>query len=116
MFLVLLDRSFEELRTPRRNYQATLLRKASVTIAGETRNNIIGTFRDWRGAQYIPQNVHASIQMVERSPWLESEVLSLDERLEMLEKQRLKKKLDKKGEKESGFSTVPVMKPPHMES
>ena len=72
--------------------------KLPVTIAGDTRNNIIGAFREWRGAQYIPRNVHESIRWTKRNPWLESEALNLDERLEILEKQRQKKKkLEKKG-------------------
>ena len=72
-------------------------RKLPATIAGDTRNNVISAFREWRGAQYIPQNVHESIRWSKRSPWLESEVLNLDERLEILEKQRQKKNFEKKG-------------------
>ena len=90
--------------------------KLPATVAGDTRNNIISTFRKWRGEQYIPRNVHVSIRWSKRSPWLESEVLSLDERLEMLEKQRqkMKKKNEKKGDKvgnsPSLSSMAPVMK------
>ena len=74
-------------------------RKLPATVAGDTRNNIINAFRDWRGAKYIPQNVHESIRWSKRSPWLESEALNLDERLEILEKQRQKKKsFEKKGD------------------
>ena len=47
----------------------------------------------------MPQNVHPSIRWSKYSPWLESEVLSLDERLELLEKLREKRGAAKKGEK-----------------
>ena len=53
---------------------------------------IIVAFREWRGEQYIPQNVHPSIRWSKRSPWLETEALNLDERLEKLENMKQKKK------------------------
>ena len=81
--------------------------KLPATIDGDTRNNIIGAFREWRGVQYIPRNVHASLRWSKRSPWLESEVLKLDERLEMLEKQRQKKKkFEKKEDRVLGSSSA----------
>ena len=74
-------------------------RKLPPTIAGDTRNNLIVAFREWKGEQYVPQNVHPSIRWSKYSSWLESEVLSLDERLELLEKLREKRGATKKGEK-----------------
>ena len=47
----------------------------------------------------MPHNVHPSIRWSKSSPWLESKVLSLDERLELLEKlkeKRAVKKVEKK--------------------
>jgi hypothetical protein len=90
-------------------YSGKLLRK----ITGDTRNNVITAFREWRGEQYIPQKVHASIRWSKCSPWLESEVLNLDERLEKLDKQKQQKKAEKKGNKVSSTtstSQVPVTK------
>ena len=75
-------------------------RKLPLTITGDTRNNLMTAFREWKGEQYVPHNVHPSIRWSKTSPWLESEVLNLDERLEMLEKQRQKKKKFEKKEDE----------------
>ena len=43
----------------------------------------------------MPQNVHHSIRWSKQWPWLESEILNVDERLELLEELR-KKKVDQK--------------------
>ena len=94
------------------------LRKLPLTITGDTRNNLISAFREWKGEQYVPHNVHSSIRWSKSSPWLESEVLKLDERLEMLEKQRQKKKTRKFEKKEdkvlvtSSSSMAPVTNKP----
>ena len=93
-----LRQEFRELELLDEITRLRFLGKLPVTIAGDTRNNIISAFREWRGAQYMPQNVHASIRWSKRSPWLESEVLNLDKRLELLEKQRQKKKKFEKKE------------------
>jgi len=74
-------------------------RKLPLTITGDTRINLIVAFREWKGEQYVPQNVHPSIKWSKYSPWLESEVLSVNERLELLEKLREKRAAAKKGEK-----------------
>ena len=84
------------------------MKKLPISIAGDTRNTVIDAFRKWRGAQYIPQNVHASIRWSKHSPWYE--VISLDERLGMLEKQRQKKKLEKKELRDNEGNSI-VTKP-----
>ena len=90
------------------------LRKLPLTIAGDTRNNLICAFREWKGEQYVPHNVHPSIRWSKSSPWLESEVLKLDERLEMLERRRQKTKKFEKKEDEVliNSSMVPVTNKP----
>ena len=90
------------------------LRKLPLTIAGDTRNNLISAFREWKGEQYVPHNVHPSIRWSKSSPWLESEVLKLDERLEMLERRRQKTKKFEKKEDEVliNSSMVPVTNKP----
>ena len=50
----------------------------------------------WKGAQYVPPTVHSSIKWSKRRPWLETEILDLDERLAMLEKLREKKNTEKR--------------------
>ena len=47
----------------------------------------------------MPHNIHPSIRWLKSSPWLESEVLSLDEKLELLEKLRGKRAAKKGGKK-----------------
>ena len=108
-----LRQEFRELELLDEITRLRYLGKLPATIAGDTtRNNIISAFREWRGVQYIPKNVHASIRWTKRSPWLESEVLNLDERLEILEKQRQKKKkFEKKGDNAAGSNLmVPATK------
>ena len=78
----------------------------TIASAGDTRNNIVSAFREWRGEKYIPQNLHESIRWSKRNPWLESEALNLDERLKILEKQRQKKSFEKKGDNKTSSSTV----------
>ena len=72
--------------------------KLPVSVDGDTRNNIITSFRKWKGTQYVPSTVHNSIKWSKRSPWLEtdSEDLDLDKRLASLAKLREKKKHRKK--------------------
>ena len=66
--------------------------KLPVSVDGDTRNNIITSFRKWKGSQYVPSFVHSAIRWSKRSPWIETEILDLDERLAALEKLREKKK------------------------
>ena len=73
-------------------------RKLPLTVIGDTRNNLISAFRNWKGEQYVPHSVHPSLRWSKCRPWLESKLLSLDERLELLEKLR-EKRVAKKGEK-----------------
>ena len=60
-------------------------------VEGSTRNGIITSFREWKGTQYVPSSVHSSIRWSARNPWIESEVLTLEDRLASLEKTREKK-------------------------
>ena len=69
--------------------------KLPLSVDGDTRNNVITSFRKWKGAQYVPSTVHGSIRWSKRSPWLETEALDLDKRLAMLEKIREKKNTEK---------------------
>ena len=81
------------------------LRKLPLTVIGNTKNNLILAFRKWKGEQYVPHNVHPFIRWSKCSPWIESKVLSLDERLELLEKLRAKREA-KKGEKKSASTGI----------
>jgi hypothetical protein len=105
-----LRQEFRELELLDEIMRLLYSRKLPGQITGDTRNNIIDTFRKWRCEQYIPQNVHSSIRWSKCSPWLESEVLDLDNRLEKLEKQRQQKKVETKGDKVGPTLQVPVTK------
>jgi hypothetical protein len=70
--------------------------KLPVTVDGDTRNNVITSFREWKGAQYVPSTVHKSIRWSKHSPWQETEALDLDKRLAILENLRETKKTDKR--------------------
>jgi len=61
--------------------------------------DVITSFRSWKGNQYVPSTVHKSIRWSTRHPWLESEVLSLEECLELLEKMREKRSKEKCADK-----------------
>lgn len=73
--------------------------KLPVNVAGNTRNELITSFRSWKGIQYVPSTVHKSIRWSTRHPWLESEVLSLEERLELQEKMKEKRSKEKCADK-----------------
>ena len=68
--------------------------KLPVTVDGDTRNNIITSFREWKGAQYVPSTVHRSIKWSKHCPWQETEALDLGKCLAILEKLRESKKTD----------------------
>ena len=57
------------------------LKKLPVTVYRDTRNDIISTFRQWRGGNYIPKQVYKAIRWNKRDPLLETEVWDLDTRL-----------------------------------
>jgi hypothetical protein len=69
--------------------------KLPMSVDGDTRNNVVASFRKWKGAQYVPSSVHSSIKWSKRSPWLEAELMDLDERLALLKKLREKKNTEK---------------------
>jgi hypothetical protein len=111
-----LRQEFRELELLDEITRLRYAKKLPTTIAGDTRNNIIRAFREWRGEHYIPQNVHESIRWSKRTPWLESEALSLDERLEILEKQRQKKKnfqVEKKGDNKADKAVTSIATKPY---
>ena len=105
-----LRQEFRELELLDEITRLRYLGKLPAIVDGDTRNHVIAAFREWRGEHYIPQNVHPSIRWSKRSPWLESEVLNLDERLEKLEnlRQQKKKKVDYKLQVEPLAGSLPT--------
>jgi hypothetical protein len=96
-----LRQEFRELELLDEITRLRYLGKLPITVDGDTRNNIITSFRSWKGEQYVPMNVHTSIRWSRRNPWLNSKNLDLNERLALLEQQKEKKKVasQKKGNK-----------------
>ena len=90
-----LRQEFRELELLDNVTRLRYLGKLPVSVDGDTRHNVITSFREWKGDQYVPSTVHNSIRWSKRSPWLETEPIDLDKRLDMLEKAREKKNAEK---------------------
>ena len=86
-----LRQEFRELELLDEITRLRFIGKLPLHVEGSTRNGIVTSFREWKGNQYIPSTVHSSIRWSTRSPWIESEVLNLEDRLASLEKMREKK-------------------------
>ena len=50
------------------------LKKLPVVVCGDTRKDIIESFRKWKGEYYIPRQVHQAIRWSKRNPFLTTEV------------------------------------------
>ncbi|KAF9534448.1 hypothetical protein CPB83DRAFT_723868, partial [Crepidotus variabilis] len=44
-------------------------------VVGETRNELLQSFREWKGEHYVPKVVHKAIRWPKRDPLVESEVV-----------------------------------------
>jgi hypothetical protein len=51
--------------------------KLSVKVYGDVRNTLIQSFREWKGHQYVPNNVHSAIRWSRHDPLLESEIIDI---------------------------------------
>lgn len=85
-----LRQEFHELELLDEITRLCYLGKLPVTVDGDTRNNVITSFRSWKGEQYVLKNVHTSIRWSKRNPWIDSK--NLNERIALLEQQKEKKK------------------------
>jgi hypothetical protein len=50
------------------------LGKLDKSVSGCTRNHLIKCFREWKGYQYVPHNVHKSICWTKKDPLNEGEI------------------------------------------
>ena len=83
-------------------------KKLPVTVYGDTRNNIISSFRQSIGAGYIPDQVHRAIRWSKRDPLLQTEawdVTCLSAALQTKKKQNMEKKATKR-RRSSGILAV----------
>ena len=53
--------------------------KLAPTVTGDTRNEVISSFRKWKGVQYVPNVVHPAIRWSKRDPLLESQTASVSQ-------------------------------------
>ena len=51
--------------------------KLSVKVYGDVQNTLIQSFREWKGQQYVPNNVHSAILWSRHDPLLESEIIDI---------------------------------------
>ena len=86
-----LRQEFRELELLDEITRLRYIGKLPLHVEGSTRNSVVTSFREWKGNQYVPSTVHSSIRWSTRNPWIESEVLNLEDHLASLEKMREKK-------------------------
>ena len=65
--------------------------KLSVKVYGDIRNTLIQAFREWKGQQYVPQNVHLAIRWSKCDPLLESEIIDLGTIMKSMDNENKKK-------------------------
>ena len=82
------------------------LKKLPVVVCGDTRNDIIESFRKWKGEYYIPRQVHQAIRWSKRNPFLTTEVCDLDTQLSALEKSKALKTQEKSAAKRRRSSGI----------
>jgi hypothetical protein len=85
------------------------LRKLPVTVYGDTRNNIIGTFRQWKGLHYIPRQVHRAIRWTKRDPLMETESRELEAQLTIVADMKMGKSTEKNARKRRRSSGIPAI-------
>ena len=69
--------------------------KLSIKVYGDIQNTLIKTFRDWKGQQYVPNNVHSAIRWSKHDPLLESEIIDINKiRSSMNTENKTKRKMD----------------------
>lgn len=87
--------------------------KLPATVCGDTRNNLIQTFRKWKGLQYVPKLVHPAIRRSKRDPLLESHVFDLTTAVNTtaaMKKKRTISELEPKGQSIDHEEDMPVKK------
>lgn len=87
------------------------LRKLPVTVYGDTRNNIISTFRQWKGLHYVPRQVHQAVRWSKRDPLVEIESRDLNTQLTAVNNMKTQKKPEKISKKRRRSSGIPAIEP-----
>jgi hypothetical protein len=68
-----LRQEFRELELLDEVTKTRYIGKLPPIVGGDTRNAVISSFRNWKGAQYVPNVVHPAIRWSKRDPLLESQ-------------------------------------------
>ena len=87
------------------------LGKLPATVYGDTRNNVISTFRQWRGLHYIPRQVHRAIRWSKHDPLIEVESRELDTQLAIVNNMKTHKNTGKIASKKIRSSGIPATDP-----
>ena len=85
------------------------LGKLPVTVYGNTRNNLISTFRQWKGLHYIPRQVHKAIRWSKRDPLIMIESQELDAQLTIVNNIKTQKSTEKFARKRRRSSEIPAI-------
>ena len=85
------------------------LRKLPVTVCGDTRNNIVSSFRQWKGLHYIPRQVHPAIRWSKCDPLMETGSWELDAQLTIVNNMKIEKMTEKNARKRRRSSGIPVI-------
>ena len=101
-----LRQEFRELELLDEITSVTYAGKLPATVCGDTRNDLIRAFREWKGLQYVPKLVHPAIRWSKRDPLLESHVYNLKETTAVntttaIKKKRTISELEPEGQLES---------------
>ena len=71
-----LRQEFRELELLDEVTKTRYMGKLPPIVGGDTRNAVISSFRNWKGAQYVPNVVHPAIRWSKHDPLLESQANS----------------------------------------
>jgi len=72
-----LRQEFRELELLDEITNLNYMGKLHKSVTGCTRNHLIKSFREWKGYQYVPHNVHKSIRWSKKDPLNEGEIEEL---------------------------------------
>ncbi|KIL59491.1 hypothetical protein M378DRAFT_32463, partial [Amanita muscaria Koide BX008] len=72
--------------------------KLPACVGGDVRNDLIASFRAWKGEHFIPQGVHKSIRWSKSDPYIEDSIIEIDRTNLLKEREKRRKKLQKLGE------------------
>ncbi|KAM6502800.1 hypothetical protein JOM56_002777, partial [Amanita muscaria] len=67
--------------------------KLPACVGGDVRNDLIASFRAWKGEHFIPQGVHKSIRWSKSDPYIKDSIIEIDCTNLLKEREKRRKKL-----------------------